>query len=113
MRFPKGQTPPVQGFWSLTMYDSQYFFVANPLNRYSISPRQNLKANPDGSIDLLYPERLPGHGQGIELASRAGREVHPDAAHVLAGRNRTLDHRRDMDNPAGEEGVIGARTDRA
>ena len=34
------------------MYDSQYFFVANPINRYSISPRQNLKANSDGSIDI-------------------------------------------------------------
>jgi hypothetical protein len=60
MRFPKGQTPPVQGFWSLTMYDSQYFFVANPLNRYSISPRQNLKANPDGSIDLYIQKDSPG-----------------------------------------------------
>jgi len=60
MRFPKGQTPPVQGFWSLTMYDSQYFFVANPLNRYSISPRQNLKTNADGSIDLYIQKDSPG-----------------------------------------------------
>src|SRR5262245_59096186 len=39
------------------MYDSQYFFVANPINRYSISPRQNLKANADGSIDLYIQGR--------------------------------------------------------
>ena len=60
MRFPKGQLPPVQGFWSLTMYDENYFFVANPLNRYSISARQNLKTNPDGSTDLYIQNESPG-----------------------------------------------------
>jgi hypothetical protein len=60
MRFPKGQLPPVGGFWSLTMYDQNYFFVANPLNRYSISARQNLKANPDGSVDLYVQKDSPG-----------------------------------------------------
>jgi hypothetical protein len=60
MHFPKGQLPPVQGFWSLTMYDENYFFVANPLNRYSISPRQNLQANADGSVDLLIQHESPG-----------------------------------------------------
>jgi hypothetical protein len=60
MRFPKGQLPPVQGFWSLTMYDANYFFVNNPLNRYSISARQNLKANPDGSTDLYIQNESPG-----------------------------------------------------
>ena len=34
MRFPAGELPPVDGFWSLTMYDADYFFVENPLNRY-------------------------------------------------------------------------------
>jgi hypothetical protein len=34
MHFPKGQLPPAQGFWSLTMYDQDYFFVDNPLRRY-------------------------------------------------------------------------------
>jgi hypothetical protein len=60
IRFEKGQTPPVQGFWSITMYDSQYFFIANPINRYSISPRQNLKANAEGSIDILIQHESPG-----------------------------------------------------
>lgn len=60
MHFPKGQLPPVQGFWSLTMYDKDYFFVANPLNRYSISARQNLKPNPDGSVDLYIQHESPG-----------------------------------------------------
>jgi hypothetical protein len=60
MHFPKGQLPPAQGFWSLTMYDSAYFFVSNPINRYSISARQNLKSNPDGSTDLYIQKDSPG-----------------------------------------------------
>jgi hypothetical protein len=60
MHFPEGQLPPAQGFWSLTMYDSSYFFVNNPLNRYSISARQNLKSNPDGSTDLYMQKDSPG-----------------------------------------------------
>ncbi|WP_429808981.1 DUF1254 domain-containing protein [Ensifer sp. B1-9] len=60
LTFKKGLTPPVGGFWSLTMYDAQYFFVDNPLNRYSISAREPLKANPDGSIDLLIQHESPG-----------------------------------------------------
>jgi hypothetical protein len=57
-RFPKGDLPPAEGFWSLTMYDSGYFFVNNPINRYSISARQNLKTNPDGSTDLYIQKTL-------------------------------------------------------
>jgi hypothetical protein len=60
MHFAKGQLPPVNGFWSLTMYDANYFFVANPINRYSISARQNLKINADGSIDLYVQNQSPG-----------------------------------------------------
>jgi hypothetical protein len=60
MRFPRGQLPPVRGFWSVTMYDDKYFFVNNPLNRYSISTRQKLKTNPDGSTDLYIQKDSPG-----------------------------------------------------
>ena len=58
MRFPKGQRPPVEGFWSLTMYNEKYFFVSNPINRYSISARQNLKTNPDWIHRSVHPEGL-------------------------------------------------------
>ena len=60
MHFPKGQLPPVHGFWSLTMYNDKYFFVSNPINRYSISARQKLKSNPDGSTDLYIQKDSPG-----------------------------------------------------
>ncbi|GJE45884.1 DUF1254 domain-containing protein [Methylobacterium soli] len=60
MRFPAGELPPVEGFWSLTMYDSAFFFVENPINRYSVSPRDKLQANPDGSVDLFIQNESPG-----------------------------------------------------
>jgi len=60
MHFPKGELPPADGFWSLTMYDGGYFFVENPINRYSISARQDLKRNADGSVDLYIQHESPG-----------------------------------------------------
>jgi len=60
MHFPKGELPPVKGFWSLTMYDKDYFFVKNELNRQSISARQDLKKNADGSVDLYIQNENPG-----------------------------------------------------
>jgi hypothetical protein len=60
MHFEKGQLPPAKAFWSLTMYDSEYFFVANPLNRYTLSTRDQLKAKPDGSVDLYIQADNPG-----------------------------------------------------
>jgi hypothetical protein len=60
MRFEKGQMPPVKGFWSLTMYDPEFFFVPNPINRYNLSQRDKLVANPDGSVDLYLQAESPG-----------------------------------------------------
>lgn len=60
MHFAKGHLPPVNGFWSLTMYDTDYFFVPNPLNRYTVSQRNKLKANADGSVDLYIQNESPG-----------------------------------------------------
>jgi len=50
----------VNGFWSLTMYDADYFFVDNKLNRYTLSQRNKLKANADGSVDLYIQNESPG-----------------------------------------------------
>ena len=60
LHFDKGQLPPVNGFWSLTMYDKDYFFVPNPLNRYTLSQRNKFVTNPDGSIDLYLQADSPG-----------------------------------------------------
>ncbi len=60
MRFDKGQMPPVQAFWSLTMYDADFWFVPNELNRYTLSSRNKFKTNPDGSVDLYVQNLSPG-----------------------------------------------------
>jgi hypothetical protein len=60
LHFAKGQTPPANAFWSITMYDADYFFVANPLNKYTVSPRDALKYNDDGSLDILIQNESPG-----------------------------------------------------
>ena len=58
--FNKGDMPPAIGFWSITMYDKDYFFVPNPINRYTVSSRNKLKTNPDGSVDLYVQKDSPG-----------------------------------------------------
>src|SRR5208283_3015625 len=60
MHFNKGEMPPVNGFWSLTMYDASYFFVPNPLNRYTLSQRNKFVTNADGSVDLYLQADSPG-----------------------------------------------------
>lgn len=60
LHFAKGETPPVDGFWSLTMYNGAYFFVDNPLNKYTVSPRNDLKYNSDGSLDIYIQNESPG-----------------------------------------------------
>ena len=60
VHFDKGQMPPAEGFWSMTMYDDKFFFVANPLNRYNLSQRNKLRTNADGSVDLYIQKDLPG-----------------------------------------------------
>jgi hypothetical protein len=63
MHFDKGQFPPVNGFWSLTMYDGKFFFVPNSLNRYTLSQRNKFVTNTDGSVDLYLQADSPGKGK--------------------------------------------------
>ena len=60
VHFNKGEMPPVDGFWSLTMYNGEYFFVDNPLNRYNVSSRSKFKTNADGSVDVYIQNESPG-----------------------------------------------------
>src|SRR5271167_3932415 len=60
MHIDKGQMPPVKAFWSLTMYDTEFFFVPNSINRYDLSQRNHFKTNPDGSVDLYIRAESPG-----------------------------------------------------
>ena len=60
LRFEKGATPPVEAFWSVTLYDPDGFQVANPLNRFAVSSWMPLKYNPDGSLVLYFQNESPG-----------------------------------------------------
>ena len=53
VHFNKSLLPPVNAFWSLTMYDSRGFFSENAIGRYAIGDRDQLSYNDDGSLDPL------------------------------------------------------------
>ena len=59
--FAMGEVPPVNGFWSLTLYDALHFFDSNPLSRYSLGTKnKTLKYNADGSPTLYAGSKSPG-----------------------------------------------------
>jgi hypothetical protein len=60
--FAKGQLPPANGFWSFTMYmiDQGWWFVPNALNKFTVSPRDKLVYNADGSLTLYFQTESPG-----------------------------------------------------
>lgn len=60
LHFNKDELPPVDAFWSLTMYDAEGFQVANPLNRFALGDRDPLQFNADGSLDLYIQHENPG-----------------------------------------------------
>ncbi len=58
--FPAGQLPPVQGFWSLTLYNQHHFFSPNAIERYSVGTKnKTLIANPDGSLTIYVQADAP------------------------------------------------------
>ena len=60
LRFPPGEWPPVNAFWTITIYDDQQHFVSNPIGRFAISSRDRLKLDNDGSLILYIQHRSPG-----------------------------------------------------
>ncbi|MDQ6432647.1 DUF1254 domain-containing protein [Mesorhizobium sp. LHD-90] len=58
--FAKDATPPVNGFWSLSIYNEHHFFVANSINRFSVGTKnKDLKSNPDGSLTIYVQAEEP------------------------------------------------------
>ena len=63
LTFPVGQLPPVNAFWSVTMYDGKtQLLIENPVNRYLVNSPMlpKLKKNDDGSLTILIPHDSPG-----------------------------------------------------
>jgi Uncharacterized conserved protein len=60
LHFDKTELPPVDAFWSVTMYDKEGFQSANSINRFAISSWMPLKTNADGSLDIYIQNDNPG-----------------------------------------------------
>ncbi|WP_413989156.1 DUF1254 domain-containing protein [Labrys okinawensis] len=59
--FSAGQEPPVDGFWSLTLYNDKHLFHANDLKRYSLGTKnKTLNRHSDGSLTLYIAAKSPG-----------------------------------------------------
>jgi hypothetical protein len=56
----KEELPPVEAFWSVTMYDAEGYQAANPFNRFAVSSWMPFKYNADGSMDLTIQHDNPG-----------------------------------------------------
>ena len=107
--FPAGQLPPVNAFWSVTMYDGKtQLLIENPINRYLINSPMlpAMKKNPDGSLTLYIQKDSPGKAKesnwlpapnGTDLSGHAPVLAEGRAAVDPAARRRHLEaagHRR-------------------
>jgi hypothetical protein len=60
LHFEKGQTPPTNATWSVSMYDPDGFYVPNAINRYNLATWMPLKYNADSSLDMYIQSNSPG-----------------------------------------------------
>jgi hypothetical protein len=59
LHFEANELPPVNAFWSLSMYNKDGFFVDNEIDRYAIGDRSELQFNQDGSLDIYIQHKKP------------------------------------------------------
>ena len=59
LHFAKDEIPPVNAFWSLTMYDADSYLVPNPINRYALGDRSQMKFEDDGSLTIYIQREAP------------------------------------------------------
>jgi hypothetical protein len=60
LHFSREQIPPVDAFWSLTVYDDESLLVANPIDRYSLGSRDEMNYAEDGSLTIYIQHESPG-----------------------------------------------------
>lgn len=63
VHFEADELPPVDAFWSITMYDAEGFQVPNEIDRFAIGDRDPLVYNEDGSLDIYMQSENPGPGR--------------------------------------------------
>ena len=73
IHFAAGHLPPARYFWSVTMYDQNFFLVPNAINRYEIGNRSpGLRRNTDGSLDIYLQHTAPAGHRSNWLPSPTG-----------------------------------------
>lgn len=75
IHFEKDKIPPVDAFWSVTIYDKDGFPIDNPLNRYAIGDRDDLQFNKDGSLDIYIQPTSPGKDKESNWLPSSGKGV--------------------------------------
>jgi hypothetical protein len=110
LRFEKGQTPPVDGFWSLSMYGIDQNLVANPAEPFQHRrPHQGSQVRRRWIADDLHPVRASAHGARIQLATGASRPLRARDAGLLA---EASDPRPQLQMAASAEGQVTSLLDR-
>lgn len=70
LHFDKGQIPPTNATWSVSMYDPDGFYVPNPINRYNLAAWMPLKYAADGSLDMYIQANSPVPGSRVPTFGR-------------------------------------------
>ena len=106
VRFEKGQLPPAEAFWSLTMYDDRLLLRAE--SDPSLRPRAARQARRQSRRlgGHVSAGRVAGQGQGGELASRAQGQVQAGDADLFADDRAAFDPRRLLDAAAGDTDAV-------
>ncbi|MGF6777267.1 DUF1254 domain-containing protein [Paraburkholderia sp. GAS334] len=74
LHFPAGHLPPVDAFWSVSIYGSDFYFADNPIRRYAIGDRsRDLRYGQDGSLDIFIQHKAPQQGVSNWLPAPCGR----------------------------------------
>lgn len=92
LHFAKGQLPPANAFWSITMYDKDGFQVPNALNRFAIGSYDKLVTNADGSLDIFLQADSPGEGKEANWLPAPEGEFQP-TMRIYSPRPEVLDGR--------------------
>ena len=93
LHFSKAELPPVNAFWSVTMYDAEGFQIPNQLDRFAIGDRDALKYNADGSLDLYIQHDSPGADKVSNWLPSSAKGTFGVTMRLYAPKSRAIDGR--------------------